>query len=104
MWRIFATFAKSRNCALGFAEESIEMRSAEGLVVLKGFVLIFSVLIFSVLIFFRMDPVLPTRSEFMFLQNTQENDLCFNSAVKCGSSKRMPFEAADAPRNSAELW
>ncbi len=79
------------------------MRSAEGLVVLKGFVLIFSVLIFSVLIFFRMDPVLPTRSEFMFLQNTQENDLCFNSALKCGSSKRMPFEAGDASRNRGQL-
>ena len=70
------------------------MRSAEGLVVLKRFVLIL-----SVLIFFRMDPVLPTRSEFMFLQNTQENDLCLNSALKCGLLKRMLFEAGEASRN-----
>src|SRR5260370_26289190 len=29
--------------------------------------------------------------EFMFLQNTQESDLCLNSALKCGLSKRMPL-------------
>src|SRR5260370_12194502 len=33
--------------------------------------------------------------EFMFLQNTQESDLCLNSALKCGLSKRMPFEAGE---------
>ncbi len=29
--------------------------------------------------------------EFMCLQNTQESDLCLNSALKCGSANRMPF-------------
>src|SRR5260370_31165718 len=29
--------------------------------------------------------------DFMFLQNTQESDLCLNSALKCGLSKRMPL-------------
>src|SRR5712664_3564308 len=39
--------AKFRNCALGFAEEDTQMRSAEGFVVLKRFLLIFSDLIFD---------------------------------------------------------
>ena|SRR2546425_1321925 len=33
--------------------------------------------------------------EFTFLQNTQESGLYLNSALKCGSSKRMPFEAGE---------
>ena len=41
--------------------------------------------------------------EFMFLQNTEERDLGLNSALKCGLSKRMPFEAGEASRNRGQL-
>ncbi len=74
------------------------MRSAEGLVVLKRFLLIFSDLILDS----KVDPGNPNISsdgssstdtfEFKFLQNTQESDLRLNSALKCDLSKRMPFE------------
>src|SRR3989442_6691689 len=36
--------------------------------------------------------------EFTFLQNTQESGLYLNSALKCGSSKSMPFEAGATSR------
>jgi hypothetical protein len=39
--------------------------------------------------------------EFMFLQNAEERDLGLNSALKCGLSKRMPFEAGEASRIEA---
>src|SRR6266851_839450 len=60
------------------------MRSAaEGFVVSKCFLLIFS--------------------KFMFLQNTQESNLCLTSSLKCGLSKRIPLEEGEASRNRGQL-
>ena len=83
------------------------MRSVDGFVVLKRFLLIFSDLILDS----KVDPGSPNISsdgssstdtfEFMFLQNTEERDLGLNSALKCGLSKRMPFEAGEASRIEA---
>jgi hypothetical protein len=84
------------------------MRSAEGFVVLKRFLLIFSDLIFDS----KVDPGKPNNSgdgiQFhrhlrihVPAKHATEQSVSLNSALNSGLSKRMPFEAGEASRIEA---